>query len=415
MRAQLFCVLRTLRHRWRSVSAPSRVVELKNPRGRTVATAELTVSLSCLGAAGASFQLNSPAAAASSQPPGTLSTATDPPCCAPGVARNNPPPAQSPKPGLSVDAAEGETERKSAVAPGRRGTFAFTGDRSDKMPPPRGGDGHQFGSQEACDSSSWTCEFDPRDGSLTEVVATSRVHGVTGTVGAAAALQTTEHARGKPGSGGKDVDSAGGRAEGAPSKRERGYGRASEDDEHKPDAATDEYLDSSGSAGSFVPAIASAAAAGAAMTPPAAKETVDLEQVSSAPSMTPISAAIDSEPGRVTPPLPASEGEAGDFGGADTVVVETREAAIVGALDAADGVATEEAPRVSVVLERKPAGRVVLPGGSFYATMRAFGRWTSGRSIKTKESESVRRNSGPTLLLWLSRPPLPPTPDFRER
>eukprot|EP00903_Cladosiphon_okamuranus_P012080 g11340.t1 len=99
------------------------------------------------------------------------------------------------------------------------------------------------------------------------------------------------------------------------------------------------------------------------MTPPAAGEAADVEQASGAPSTTPMSAAISSEPDLVVPPPLASEGEEGDLGGANAKATETR-GGVVDTFDVACVTAKEEAPRVEVALERRTAGGMVLPGNN---------------------------------------------------
>lgn len=322
-----------------SVLTPIRV-ESRDPRGRTVATAELIVSLSCLGAAGALFQLNNPTATAS-HPPRVLGTAAVvPPFCTPGIKQDNSPRARNPESGASGDGEGEETERQRVVA-GKRGRYAFTGERTDQMTPPVHGDGgRSFAKQEPGDVSSWTCEFNPHDGSLTEVAA-SRVTEAPGIVLDAGALGLSEHAEGKRANDGE----------------EPGIAARPPEDNKNPAAGTFENRTSPSFPGSSVSVpVASKAATAAASA--AAVEAADLK-LAARVATTSVPAVINSEPDRV-PPLPRSEGEGGDSGGADTRVVQTGEE-VVGALETADDFATEETARVAVLPGRKTAGRV-FPG-----------------------------------------------------
>lgn len=332
-------------------------MESKDPRGTTLATAELTVSLSYLGAARALFQVNAPAATAtaSPQPPGGLgSAAAVPPCCTPaGGGPSNPQPAQSLESGRSADVEEEQAERQSAGAR-KRGNREVAGDRIKGTPPPLrgGGCGGWFGKQKP-GGDAWTSEFNPHDGSLAEV-ATSKLSEAADS-GLDAALDSSENAVGNPANDCEDAGAAASSSGGPSPKREQAHGRTPEDSK-TPVASTNEKLHSPSAAGSAVSAAPASATAVTAATAPAALVTVHVEPATSAPP-TSISAA---EPGRV-PLLPASKEEERDVGGdTNKAVVETREAAAV-TLETASGITTQEPPQDTVVLERKAAGRV-LPG-----------------------------------------------------
>lgn len=328
-------------------------VESKDPRGRTVATAELTVSLSCLGAAGALFQLRVPSATTPSRPSGELGTATvSPPCCTPGVAQNNLPPTRK---------GHESTERPCCVAE-KRGRRALTGEGAGKTPPSRGGRRGWCGRHDPGDAS-WTCKFNPRDGSLTEAAAPKA--GEDADTVLDRALGRSENARGKPANDGEeDTRIAAGSSEYlASSKGEPAHGKASEDNGKFAAGMIEDVRCSPSSPGSCVSAAAAAAAAGAgaASTALGAAAEAGALELTAGVATSPASAVVNSEPDLVPPPLPESEGEEERFlGDAETRVGETGEE-IAGPLDATDGIVTEEAHRVDAVMGRKTAGRI-LPG-----------------------------------------------------
>lgn len=314
-----------------------------------VATIELSVSLSCLGAVGAWFQLHGPTATTESSPPPRKpsTSAVVPPRCSPGGAQSHS--------GVSVDEGVEKVEQRSAPVAGERGRCAFTGEHADTTTPSRGGVGGRLGTQEP-GSVSWACEFNPRNGSLTEVV-TIKVDEVTGG-------PVPEHApEGKLADEGEDAGIASGSAESASWKREQAHGRDSRDHDN-PAAAAADIARSSGSTGSSVPVTA---AASAAAVPATAGNTLDLEHAAIAPS-TPIPAVTSNSELDQTPPPPAIDREKGHC---DAKVIETGDEA-VGQHDIADRVETEDAPRDAVVLVREAAERV-LPG-EFLCVRSRFGR-----------------------------------------
>lgn len=159
-----------------------------------VATADLTVSLSCLGVTGALIQHTSTTSAAAaavaaaipSRPSEKHSTAGGAflRCCAAGAAENTPlPPVENPG---SIERADGEREKKperqAAVAENTPGGCDFiTGERAMIERPmckdcasKKGGWREPSGAL-AAGGDSWICAFNPRDGSLREVAAASAV------------------------------------------------------------------------------------------------------------------------------------------------------------------------------------------------------------------------------------------------
>lgn len=353
-----------------------------------VATAELRVSLSCLGAAGTLFQLNAPTATASSQPPGMPSTAAEAqPCCTPGVTQTNRLPAHCPEPANTVDEQAGETERQYAAA-GKRGSCAFTGEQVDSTPPFRGSGGSRchLGRREPGDTS-WICEFNPHDGSLTEVVATPKAHEVAGTAVLGAARENPDHTQGKLASNdGGDPGIAAGSAEGASWKREEQFTRsASSEDSKNPATATDENVDGSSSPGSSVPASTAAESAESVASAASAVPigTTDLKLTTTAP-LTPVAAVVNSGPDQVPPLLVSEEVEEGEVAGAGTRIVETGEGAL-GKDGTTDGIDIEEPQRVTtVVLGRKTAGGV-LPGACIRALRARCVCGRTGRGEATRE------------------------------
>lgn len=150
-------------------------IECKDPRGRMVAIIDLTVSLSCLGATGSLIQPN-PTAAARSQAPTAHSTTTAPPeCPAVAAAQQSSSPTQS---SGSTERSDGEQAVEPAVPDALIKTSIAGSAVKDIVLTTALRPGSRESGQRRLNGSvpagdSWTCVYDPRDGSLRDDVPTS--------------------------------------------------------------------------------------------------------------------------------------------------------------------------------------------------------------------------------------------------
>jgi len=365
-------------------------VEAKDLRGRTVATADLTVSLSCLGAVGALIRPRI-ATIGCVGPPERLGPTTTafPRACPAEAAERAPSPVERPGSDVRESSDAGGTLEGQPAAGRKRGPCGPSDGRARSDLPSVLNDGNARNTRHAPGYASWACEFNPRNGSLEEMAGDKAWEAEPAGVppledGFLRSGETKEEVTGDGAEGDNVTDGTEEISSGA-TRAERG------EEEGQENPAT---VCASGHLESPLSAATEAAAAGVASDIADFQLAANLGTVLAREPKTPISAEMSSEHDQASPRSPdngeKAEPPSRTGGSLDAMVVE-KEGEVGGGMEAVNDImASVEKARVTVAVKREEATGKAFPGVCVRGFFRLLQQGEGGQELRERQSERLR-------------------------